>query len=65
MSDKPKRKRWYFSPIVKVLAFIIFMPAWALIVLDDPDSTSGVKLLGGVVLIGSIILACLFCSGNL
>jgi hypothetical protein len=54
----PARKKWYMSPVVKVLTFIFLTPLWSLIVLDDPDSTGGVKLLAVLVLIGYILFIC-------
>jgi len=35
---------------VKVLTFVFFTPLWTLIVLDDPDSTTGVKVLATILL---------------
>lgn len=64
MSNKIKRKRWYFAPIVKILTFVLLPPLWGLIVLDDPDSNAGVKVFGVIVLIAPILLICLVCSGN-
>jgi hypothetical protein len=46
-----KPKKWYMSTEVKILTFLVVTPIWTLIVLDDPDSSAGVKLLAVILLI--------------
>lgn len=54
----PKQKKWYMDPTIKVLTFLFFTPLWTLIVLDDPDSTIGVKIVAGVLLVLYILFIC-------
>jgi tetratricopeptide (TPR) repeat protein len=54
-----KRKKWYMATWIKVLTFIFFTPLWTLIVLDDPDSTTGVKVLAGILLVFYMTFCCI------
>ncbi len=45
-----RQKKWYMSTEIKILTFLFFTPLWTLIVLDDPDSTTGVKVLASILL---------------
>ena len=61
----PKPKKWYMSSGVKVLTFLFLTPLWTLIVLDDPDSTTGVKIFAGVLLVMYFLFICPSLSGTL
>jgi hypothetical protein len=50
-SSSAKPKKWYMSTEVKILTFLLVTPIWTLIVLEDPDSSAGVKLLAVILLI--------------
>lgn len=54
---KPKTK-WHMSRSVKILTFLFLTPIWTLIVLDDPDSTLGVKVLATILLVMYVLLIC-------
>jgi hypothetical protein len=57
---KPKKqKKWYMATGVKILTFLFFTPLWTLIVLDDPDSTTGVKVLASILLVFYLGICCL------
>ena len=62
-NEQARPKKWYFAPEVKILAFVFCMPLWTLIVLDDPSSTTGVKILGTILLIIYVLCAIGFCAG--
>jgi hypothetical protein len=54
----PKQNKWYRDPAIKILTFLFFTPLWTLIVLDDPDSTIGVKIVAGVLLVMYMLFVC-------
>lgn len=54
----PKPKKWYMSTEVKIITFLFLTPLWALIVLDDPDSTTGVKIVAALLLIFYVLFIC-------
>lgn len=57
---QPKKpKKWYMSTGVKILTFLLCTPLWTLIVLDDPDSTTGVKIFATILLVLYILFICL------
>ena len=45
-------KRWYMRPWIRILTFVVFTPLWVAIVLDDPESTPGVRVLATLLLVG-------------
>ncbi len=48
-------KKWYRQPWFLILTFLFLTPLWTLIVLDDPDQSSGVKILAVILLVLYII----------
>jgi hypothetical protein len=57
--DRPiKPKKWYMSPGVKIFTFLFLTPLWTFIVLDDPDSSSGVKILAIILLVAYVFFIC-------
>ena len=63
--DPKKPNKWYFSPEVKILTFLFLTPIWTLIVLDDPDSGVGVKIVAVILLIVFVLFGCGVCQGVL
>jgi hypothetical protein len=55
---KKREKKWYMETWVKIVTFIFFTPLWTLIVLEDPDSSIGVKIVAGVLLVIYLIIIC-------
>lgn len=62
-NEPQKPKKWYFAPEIKILAFLFFTPFWTLIVLDDPSSSLGVKVVAIVLLVIFILFALGVCQG--
>ncbi len=56
--EQLKPKKWYHEPWFKILTFIFLTPVWALIVLDDPGSTAGVKVLAVLILLAYFFFVC-------
>jgi hypothetical protein len=56
--QRPKPKKWYMKTEIKILTFLFITPLWTCIVLDDPDSTTGVKIFAGVLLVIYILFVC-------
>jgi hypothetical protein len=54
-----KPKKWYMATWFKLLTFLFITPLWSLIVLDDPDSTAGVKILAVALLLFYVFFICL------
>lgn len=57
-SYKKREKKWYMETWVKIVTFIFFTPLWTLIVLEDPDSSIGVKIVAGVLLVIYLLAIC-------
>lgn len=57
--EKPVTKKWYRRTWVKILAFIIAMPVWSVIELNDPDSKKIMKILAAILLVFYINIFCL------
>lgn len=57
-SIKPPKK-WYRQSWFLILTFIFLTPIWTLLVLDDPDQSSGVKILATILLVIYIVFICL------
>jgi len=63
LAPKIKPKKWYMSTGVKILTFLFITPLWTLIVLDDPDSSTGVKILAVILLVLYVIMICNLLNG--
>lgn len=57
-SIKPPKK-WYRETWFLILTFLFLTPLWTLIVLDDPDQSTGVKILAAILLVFYFIFICL------
>ncbi|MCB0192562.1 MAG: hypothetical protein KDJ65_11515 [Anaerolineae bacterium] len=60
-----KRKKRNISFAVKLFTFIFITPLWTLIVLNDSDSSTGVKVVAVILLFVYIVSFCLPMLGNL
>jgi len=63
-SPVKKPRKWYMSTEVKILTFLFLTPLWTAIVLDDPDSSTGVKVLAIILLVIYILIICNLLNGN-
>lgn len=57
-------KKWYRQPWFLLLSFLFLTPLWTLIVLDDPDQTTGVKVLASILLVLYVVFICLPVAGG-
>lgn len=51
-------KPWYRTTVWLILFFLFLTPVWALIILNDEDQSTGVKILAGVILVFNVIWIC-------
>jgi hypothetical protein len=51
-------KKWYMNSGVKIFTFLFLTPLWTLIVLDDPDSSTGVKVIAIILLVIYVLFFC-------
>jgi len=58
IAQQPKPKKWYMHPVVKLLTFLFITPLWTLIMLEDPESSTGVKIVAGIVLAVYLLYLC-------
>ena len=56
-------KKWYRQSWFLVLSFLFLTPLWTLIVLDDPDQTTGVKVLASILLLVYVVFVCVPLAG--
>jgi hypothetical protein len=56
---QPPPKKWYRETWVKILTFLFLTPIWSIIVLDDPESSTAVKVIAGIFLFVYIVFVCL------
>jgi hypothetical protein len=59
IAQQLRPKKWYMSSGVKILTFLFLTPIWTLIVLEDPDSTQGVKILAIILLVLYVLFICM------
>jgi hypothetical protein len=57
------KKPWYRSAGWKIAFFLFFTPIWTLIVIDDPESSTTVKVVAIVLFVIYILLACQWLTG--
>jgi tetratricopeptide (TPR) repeat protein len=57
-SQPKKQKKWYMQTWIKITAFVVFTPLWTLIVLDDPDENTWVKVVAVILLFLYLIFIC-------
>ena len=64
------KQPWYRSYGFKILTFLFFTPLWTIIVLDDPTTTTSVKVVAVTLLVLYVLMCVFVClpamySGNL
>lgn len=57
-------EKWYRTRNAKILFFLVFTPLWAIIVIDDPKSSTSVKVVAIVLLVLYVLLACQLVTGS-
>ncbi len=60
----PKKKKWYLTTEIKIITFLFCTPLWTLIVIEDPDSSTAVKIVAIVLFLVYVLFACQLVTGQ-
>jgi len=65
LSPQAAQKKWYRQTWFLILTFLLVTPLWTLIVLTDPDQSTGVKVVAAILLGLYVVFICLPLAGSL